>query len=208
MKPIYLLVLSTVVGILSSLPVMAAPIVINQDAQAQESNVASESSEMRISVGNQTLSENDFGLEDDSTAFYFLWEKRKSFWVFGGGIGTQLYKDNERFKVRVEDQYGKESTKSSEISNVSFQVHGGLTKSFANERFRLDAILGGEYISAERRILNCTDCPKSSLNFGTPLFLEGRAGVKYLGTTLDVSYRKYLSDVIDTGMYVSIGIEL
>ena len=185
------------------------PLIVNESVEASNPNQI-KSNFWYITLGKVTLDSDEaqeIGIEDSATALNIGFEKHSSFYLLGGGIGTYFFEDESSFKVRVSDQYGNESTKSSTISTLSGYIEAGLNYQLINEKVFLDALAGYQYISSERRISNCSDCPKDDLGFNGDIYLKPRLRVHNNKLIMALNYQKSFSNKLDSQISLSVGTE-
>ncbi|MEH6451193.1 MAG: hypothetical protein V7765_21185 [Oleispira sp.] len=183
------------------------PLIVNQSAQA--SNPADyKQSYWHASLGQANFSKekaNTEGIEDSALLLLIGLDWQRENWNLGAGIGTLLIQDNSSFKSHVIDQYGNESSESSNISSLLAYGEGGYSVRLLNNSISVDAKFGYEYLSTEREIPNCSDCPSDSVDLSSGFYAKPKINIHLKNFIISASYQQFLKESSRNNISIGIG---
>lgn len=183
------------------------PLIVNQSIQASNPNNYKESY-WYASLGQANFNEdkaNTEGIEDSALLILIGLDWQRENWNLGAGIGTILIQDNSSFKSHVVDSLGNESSESSNISSLLAYGEGGYSMRFLNNSVSVDAKLGYEYLSTERQIPNCSDCPSDSIDLNSGFYAKPKINFHFQNFLISASYQQFLMESSRNNILVGIG---
>lgn len=117
--------------------------------------------------------------------------------LMSAGLGALSYDDLGSYSVRVEDQFGNQSTQSATASGMEFNTEIGYRHQISN--FNMDLLGGYSYFNSSRSVTNCSDCPDEDLDISSGAYLKPSIGYQFGESwALELNYTSYASaDVSD-----------
>lgn len=156
------------------------------------------------SISESAASKN--GIGDSAGTLYFGGESVTNGVLFGGGIGLVTFDDKSSFDVRVEDQYGNESTESANASGADFYIESGYRFTTLAENIDFDVLGGFSYITASRSVDNCSDCPSDDLSLDGGLYLKANMLFRMEDDWyIQLGYKALMSDDMGGGVNLAVG---
>ncbi len=172
------------------------PLIVNDSIQANNSEDYKQIY-WYASLGRTNLNKEksiSAGINDAALSLQVGMNWQRKNWNIGAGIGSIIIKDNNGFSTEVVDSYGHESNDSSNISSLFAYGEGGYSLYLFNNLVSTDFQLGYEYLSTERSIPNCSDCPSESIDINSGLYIKPKINLYLNNFMISANYQRFINN--------------
>ncbi len=150
-----------------------------------------------ISIDPVVAAEGNIG--DSAQYISGYWQGQHDNFLMATGFGFLILDDKLDVSYTTEDQFGNVEDSSASASGIDFYFEGGYRYNVA--KFNFDILAGYEYMSADRSVSNCSDCPSDDITLEAGLYVKPRIGVAVNSKwSVEMSYVAYTAADIESNL--------